>query len=261
MGLDVRFTTAPGLLLDVFDLHDRDRIVSFLTAERGKLRGVTRGARRKHSRFAGQLQPLSKVSVSWVEREGRDLVRITGVELLRPARRLTSTLEGILLGGYLADHMLQFAQENEASDALFRLLDSCLEALENGADLGLAARYYETWVLRLSGIFPPPRECPLCGRALAPGEGAVLGPSAEALLCASCGGEGPGAVAVSPQALEFLRRTAREGLAAMAARPTEPPVLAEIEALTGRVRRAFLGHELRSYGVLRQTLGDAGLGP
>ena len=48
-------TSAEAILLDVVDLHDRDRIVTFLTRERGKLRGVARGARRKYSRFAGQL--------------------------------------------------------------------------------------------------------------------------------------------------------------------------------------------------------------
>ena len=256
----MRFATAPALLLDVFDLHDRDRIVTFLTAERGKVRGVARGARRKYSRFAGQLQPLAKVALTWFEKEGRDLARITGVELLRPARRLNSTLEGILMGGYLADHMLEFAQENEASDASFRLLDSSLEALEAGVDLGLAARYYETWVLRLAGIFPPPRQCPQCGRSLGPEEGAVLGPAGEALLCAACGADAPGALRVSPAALDFLRRTAREGLAAIASRPPEPAVLAEVEALAARVRRAFLGHELKSHGVMQRTLGEAGLG-
>ena len=62
--------SAEALLLDAFDLQDGDRIVTFLTRDRGKVRGVAKGAKRKYSRFAGQLQPLAKVKVTWFEKEG-----------------------------------------------------------------------------------------------------------------------------------------------------------------------------------------------
>lgn len=252
----MQLLTAEALLLDVMDLQERDRIVTLLTAAHGKVRGVARGARRKYSRFAGQLQPLAKVRVTWFEKEGRELARISDVALLRPARPLQASLEGILLGSYLADHCLQFAQENEESDHLYRLLDSTVQALLDGADRELAARYFETWVLRLAGIFPPPRECPSCGRELAAGEAARLAPSEDALICADCAAEAPGGAAVTPGALDFLRRSARESLPRMGERPPPPAVLAEVEALCGRIRRAFLGHELKSYGVIRRTLGE-----
>jgi DNA repair protein RecO (recombination protein O) len=245
----MRFHTAEALLLDVVDLHDRDRIVTFLTRDQGKKKGVARGARRKYSRFAGQLQPLAKVQVTWFEKEGRELGRVTAVELLRPAHRLQADLEGILLGSYLADHLLEFAQENEASEHLYRLLDTTLEALLAGVDRDLAARYFEAWVLRLAGIFPAPRECPLCGRALT---SAVLPAGGEGLLCAECAG-GERGTRVGEEALDFLRRTAREDLQAMARRPPGAAVLREVEELTARVRRGFLHRELRSYEVIRRT--------
>ena len=65
---------AEALILEVTDLHDRDRIVTFLTREQGKRRGVAKGARTKHSRFGGQLQPLAKAEITWFEKEGRDLI-------------------------------------------------------------------------------------------------------------------------------------------------------------------------------------------
>lgn len=253
----MRSIAAPAILLDVFDLQERDRIVAFLTAEHGKKRGVARGARRKYSRFSGRLQPLSKVRIAWFEKDGRDLVRIEDADLLRPATRLQSTLEGLLLSATMADHMLEFAQENEASGPFFRLLDSSLAALEEGAGLALAARYYETWVLRLAGVFPPPRECPHCGRELSADEPVALAAAGDALLCSSCAGYG--ATPVGQAALAFLRRSARESLTTMAASPPPHQVLAEVEEVAGRVRRAFLGHELKSYPVMRRTLGGAAL--
>src|SRR4029079_3991446 len=205
MGLQ----TAEALILDVRDLHDRDRIVTFLTREHGKKSGVAKGARVKHSRFGGQLQPLAKVQVTWFEREGRDLVRVSSVELIRAAQSLQSDLEGLLLGSYLADHLLEFAQEGQASDHLFRLLDSTLQALAAGVDRDLATRYFEAWVLRIAGVFPAPHVCPSCGRSFPP-EGAMLPRSGETLLCLDCGGLS--GFSVAPETLEFLCRIGREAL-------------------------------------------------
>lgn len=252
------FHSSEAVILDVQDLQDSDRIVALLTRDGGKKRGVARGARRPHSRFGGQLQPLAKVRVHWFAKEGRDLVRISSVELLRPAAPLQTDLEGLLLGSYLADHMLEFAQEDEPSDLHYRLLDATLEALLAGVDRDLAARYFEAWVLRLSGVFPPPRECPACRRPF-PAEGALLPPGADGLVCPDCagtaaGGGARGGLAAGPEVIDFLCRIGGASLPAVAAAPPPAAVLRQVEQLCARVRRQFLQHELRSYEVIQRTL-------
>ncbi|KAB2964362.1 MAG: DNA repair protein RecO [Thermoanaerobaculia bacterium] len=249
---------AEAILLGVHDLQEADRIVEFLTREQGKRRGVARGARRRFSRFAGELQPLARARVTWFEKEGRELVRISSVELVRAPRELMGDLEGLLLSTYLGETLSTFAQEGEPAEALFRLTDAVLAALAAGADVRTVVRYFESWVLRLAGVFPPPLDCPLCGREL--GASASLAASGEALLCRDCARTQPGAVAVSAAALEFWRRIGREGPAAVAARPPGEATLEEVGEVSGRVRRHFLGHELRSLEVLRRTLGSAGAG-
>jgi DNA repair protein RecO (recombination protein O) len=248
----VSLITSEALLLDVLDLQDRDRIVTFLTREHGKKKGVARGARARHSRFTGQLQPLSKVQITWYEKEGRELGRISSVELVRPAHRLQEDLDGILLGSYLADHLLEFAQENESSDLFFRLLDSTLDALLEGVDRDLAARYFEVWVLRLAGVFPQPHECPSCGRPL---EGWVTLPaSGETLLCSDCGGYG--GLIVRPETLELVRRIGRLSLSTPTELAATPEALRQLEEISARVRRTFLQRELRSYEVIQRTLAQ-----
>lgn len=216
------------------------------------MRGVARAAKRKYSRFAGQLQPLAKVRATWFEKEGRELASISSIELLRAADRLYQDLEGILHGSYLAGTMLEFAQEHEDSDHMYRLLDSTVEALVAGVDRALAARFFEAWVLRLAGVFPAPGECPSCGGELA-AKGAAVPASGEALTCGDCAGAG--AQILSAEALAFLSRIGTSRLTRLARRPPSPAVLAECEEASGRVRRSFLQHELKSYRVLRDTLG------
>lgn len=249
----MHFHQAEVLLLDVAPLGDADRIVTFLTRERGRKRGVARGARRRYSRHSGQLQLLSKADVQWLEKEGRELARLTQVELVRSADRLLGDLEGILVGSVLAESAGVFAPEDEPSELVYRLLDSTIEALLGGVDRRLALRYFESWLLRLSGIFPAPEECPVCGRPV--GEAAVLVGAGEALVCAECGRGDPGSLAVSAPALGFLRRIGREPLRRLAEGPPAPEVLAEVGRVTGAVRRRFLQHELKSVLVLERTLG------
>ncbi|MFP3940476.1 MAG: DNA repair protein RecO, partial [Thermoanaerobaculia bacterium] len=167
---------------------------------------------------------------------------------------------GILLGGYLAEHLVEFVQEDEPAELPFRLLDSTVEALLAGVDRDLAARYFETWVLRLSGIFPPPRECPACERPF-PARGAVLPPGDEALVCPDCAGdpshvESGGGLVVGPEVVDLLLRVGREPLVEMAGRAPRPEALRRTEELTREVRRRFLGRELRSYGVMQRSLAS-----
>lgn len=244
-------TSAEALLLDVVDLHDRDRIVTFLTRERGKVRGVARGARRKYSRFAGQLQPLAKLQITWFEKEGRELVRISGAEVVALPTRLQGDLEGILLGSYLAEHLLEMVQENEPAELYYRLLDATLAALAAGVDRDLVTRWFEVWALHLAGVFPVPEGCPQCGRALA--GGALLPASGEALVCRDCAG-GAAATEVEPRVVELLARFARQRPAELAAAPPPAVDLRRIEEVVTRVRRTFLERELKSYLVMQRTL-------
>lgn len=247
----MQLQTSEALVLDVVDLHDYDRIVTFLTRRRGKKRGVAKGARRKFSRFGGQLQPLAKVSVTWREKEGRDLVRVSSVEMLRPVDAVLGDLEGLLLSAYLRDHMLEFAQEDEPEDKMYRLLDSTTEALLAGLDRGLVTRYFETWILRLAGIFPAPYLCPECDRPLAE-QGAVLPADSEGLTCRDCGGSR--VMPISRDVLLFLLRVGSESLSQMGTSPPTLATLEKVDKLCAAVRRRFLQHELRSYKVIRETL-------
>jgi DNA repair protein RecO (recombination protein O) len=75
--------TAEALILRTYKLGEADRIVVFLTRDRGKKRGVAKGARRPRSRFVGALEPLTEVRVAYFEKEGRELVGLNYAETVR----------------------------------------------------------------------------------------------------------------------------------------------------------------------------------
>src|SRR6187399_3750998 len=75
--------TTDALILRTYKLGESDRIVVFLTRDRGKKRGVAKNARQSRRRFGGALEPMTFGRVGYLERERRDLVSVHYVEALR----------------------------------------------------------------------------------------------------------------------------------------------------------------------------------
>lgn len=172
---------ADALILRTYRLGESDRLVVFLTRDRGKKRGVAKNARQSRRRFGGALEPMTYGRVSYVERERRDLVRLEYVELIRSplsvghsaagrehvsgatgdgspsaASRSDDATFGYV--GYFAELLDEWAQENDPNETLFRLGVSVLEALVVGVPVASLARYFEYWLLRLQGVYQPPAE-------------------------------------------------------------------------------------------------------
>jgi DNA repair protein RecO (recombination protein O) len=158
--------TADALILRTYKLGEADRIVVFLTRDRGKKRGVAKGARRPRSRFAAALEPMTEVRVAYFEKERRELVGLNYAETVRSPLALAmrgpgeaGPFDGEALGyiGYFAELLDEWAQEADADDRLYRLGASMLDALSAGAPVEPLARYFEYWLLRLQGVYPEAR--------------------------------------------------------------------------------------------------------
>src|SRR3954467_8137636 len=160
--------TSEALILRTYKLGESDRIVVFLTRDRGKKGGVAKGARKAKSKFIGALEPMTRAGVAYYEREQRDLVRINYVELTRSP---LSAASGDALGhvGYFAELIDEWAPEAHADERLYRLGSSVLDAMAVGAPVESLARYFEYWLLRLQGVYPSIRQCPACGADLSDG--------------------------------------------------------------------------------------------
>jgi DNA repair protein RecO (recombination protein O) len=146
--------TAEALVLRTYKLGEADRIVVFLTRDRGKKRGVAPNARKSRKRFGAALEPLTEVRVSYFEKEQRELV---GLNYAEPVRSPLSAVTPEALGysHYFAELIDEWAAEADVDERLFRLGTSALEALVSGAPVDALARYFECWLLRLQGVYPP----------------------------------------------------------------------------------------------------------
>jgi len=208
--------SADALILRTYKLGEADRIVVFLTRDRGKKRGVAKGARRTKSNFVGALEPLTHARVAYFERERRELVNLNYSEASRSALS-NATIEGLGCATYCADLIDEWAADGHEDERLYRLGVSMVEALASGAPPEPLTRYFEFWLLSLQGVYP-------AGRV------PTLSPGAQAFLAA--------ARKVGPQELSGVVAT-RE-------------VLRELELLHRSVIAMHLEREPRSMRVLKE---------
>ena len=245
--------TSEALILRTYKLGEADRIVVFLTRDRGKKRGVAKGARRAKSRFTGTLESLTRAGVAYYERELRDLVRINYIETQRSPLSVVARngQDASALGHaeYFAELIDEWAPEAHADERLYRLGSAVVDALSDGAPIERLARYFEYWILRLQGVYPALSVCPGCGGPLE--AGAVMPPREHMFLCRRCASAGHG-TDISGEALRFLRAAGRTAPERMDTLVLDARASRELETVHRRLLNTHLEKELKSVRVLRE---------
>lgn len=191
---------------------ETDKLAVLFASEEGKVRGWANGARRPRSRFGGALEAGNCVEAQWFEREGRELVTLDRCDLVSSALPLVRDPLRAAALGYLSELVEVFATEREPQPKLYRLVAACRAALfADRPPLPLAA-YFESWLLRLAGLYPRPGVC-ACGAGFEAG-GAVFFEDGPSFRCSSCAaGRGEPTARLSAGAVALLRefRTAPPG--------------------------------------------------
>lgn len=157
-----------AIVLQTYPFKESDLVVSFLTRDQGKLRGVAKRARRPKSNFGSGLERLSQVKMSYFQRETRELVNLDSCELIRSQFALLGDYGAAVALDYLAEISEQLLPPGEANERYFRLLVAVLDYLRSGAagSVWRAVTYFSLWAVRLAGILPELHVCIGCGNWL-----------------------------------------------------------------------------------------------
>ncbi|MBN2199617.1 MAG: DNA repair protein RecO [Candidatus Aminicenantes bacterium] len=163
---------------------DQDKIVTFFSRDKGLVRGVAKGARKFGNRFGSLLEPLTFVTVFYYEKERRDLVTVSGCDLIESFFETQKDPAAAATLAYFAELIEEFFPARSREDLVFRLLLATLRALKAGGNRALLARYFEAWFLRINGLLPDVRKCRRCRRPL--DGGGFLSGKKDGLLCTDC---------------------------------------------------------------------------
>ncbi len=122
-----------AIVLRTYPFKEADLVVSFLTRDQGKLRGVAKRARRPKSLFGSGLERLSHVRMAYFQRESHELVNLDSCELIRSQFDLASDYQASIALDFFAEATDLLLPSGEASEKFFRLLVAVLESLRTPA--------------------------------------------------------------------------------------------------------------------------------
>jgi len=186
-----------ALVLRTYPLKEADLIVSLLSRDQGKLRGVAKRARRPKSAFGSGLERLSHVRMAYFQRENRELVNLDSCEIIRSQFDLVGDFATSVALDYFAEASDLLLPDAESNEKFFRLLLAVLDFLrspageENGPTgrVWRAVTYFSFWAVRLSGWLPELHVCMNCGSVLddpETPERAFFSRGQAGLLCGHC---------------------------------------------------------------------------
>lgn len=182
-------TVTSGVVLRVTDTKETDRILTVLTADRGKIPLIARGARRKNSRLAAacQLPAYSELTIykrgGWYildEASPLELFDALGrdIELLALASWFCELTEAVC------------AEETPAPEVLSLLLNALYALCYTDRPPRLVKAAFQFRLMALAGFEPLADGCALCGRGDA--EAPMLDVQGGFVTCGGCRGPDAG---------------------------------------------------------------------
>ena len=221
----------PAVVIRTRAFGESDKIVTFLTRDRGKIAGIAKGAQRSKRRFVNVLEPFTHVDVTLRLRPGRDLAFVNACVLLDAPISLARDLLKFAYASYVLELTDRMVREHEAGPDTYELVRDAIALLEHGEAEPGVLRAFELHLLRLTGYEPELDRCRRCGTA-ATGATMYVHPARGGVLCVRCRGEGR-AYHASPPVLERLIALQRTPFTAGDAAPFRlaPGMAAEARAL------------------------------
>lgn len=236
-----------GVVLRSVKLGEADRIVTFLTEGRGKVRAVAKGIRKPKSRFGARLEPTTHLDLQLYE--GRNLDVVTQVETIDSNRRLRETYGAFTQAIAMLEAVDHVAQEGEANIGLYRMLAAALRTLAEDPVPAVSAAFF--WkLLALEGVSPVLDACARCDETVVDAA-ATFDVAEGGVICRACAG--PGAPVVTAAGIVLVGRILGGGLRGVLAEPPGP-ALAEAESLALRSLEHHLERRLRSTPMLLASI-------
>lgn len=190
-----------GVVLRQTETKEADKILTVLTAEKGKISVIARGARRKGSRLAAVSQLLAYSELTAYESRGWYMLSEGATVQLFSGLR--TDMERLALASYFAELTETVTQEGESAEEILPLLLNALYALgELKKDPLLVKAAFELRLLSIAGFTPMLEGCCRCGSDLSFG---YLDAAEGGLVCGECASAGFGLLPLSAGALAAAR--------------------------------------------------------
>ena len=151
-----------AIVLRTWPFEEADLLVSLLTREQGRIKGVARHAMRSRRRFGGALEPMTYVRATYAEKPKQELVRLDAFEILWSPLKEPIDYERTAALEFVAEVLEEALPEQAPEDAVFRLSLAVMDEMQVGR-VWMPVTYFALWMSRLMGWMPALGHCVACG--------------------------------------------------------------------------------------------------
>ena len=240
--------SSDALILRTWPIHEADLIVSFLTRDYGKVKGLAKAALKSRKRFGGALEPMTYARAYFADKPRQEFVRLDQLELLASPLAAPVDYARIAVLSFYAEVLEEALPEHDPHETVFRLLLAVLEQT-TVAQPWMPLTYFSLWMTRLMGWLPGLDACTQCGERFAPGE-ASFHPQSDGLFC-HLHRQGPGTILAADSWLLALRML-REPVTAFADEPWPRRRAQDLRRFTVQSLERHLERRLRSVTALQR---------
>jgi DNA repair protein RecO (recombination protein O) len=241
-----------AFVLQTWPFREGDLIVSFLTRDLGKLRGVARRARRPKSGFGSGLERLSHIRMSYFQRENRELVNIDSCDLLHSQFAVLADFASACALDFFAEVSEQLLPAAEPNEKYFRLITAVLDHLRSG-NAWRAVTYFSVWAVKLAGLLPELHVCHGCGLSLeAEAERAYFTRQRSGLFCHDCRAalDLRGSWELTPQSRAIAEEILHTPIAQLSDRPWTQSTAADLRRFLAQQMESQIERRLITFPVL-----------
>jgi DNA repair protein RecO (recombination protein O) len=232
-----------AIVMRSYPLRDTSRIVHLLSAERGHIKVVAKGARGPKSRFGAALEPFTRIRAVVYYKPNRELQLLSQADIIAARRGLAGSVARFAYASAVIELLEQLLGGEEPNPPLHRLVDTILALLEKSPEENLRSSFmmFVMRLLELQGYRPELGHCVSCQGSV--GERLGFDATRGGVVCGRCYDTGGTALSLSPAGRSLLAGLLEHGPPTAFAPATGDEV--------ARVLDAFLRAHLPRYRKLR----------
>jgi DNA repair protein RecO (recombination protein O) len=241
-----------AVIIGTLNLGEADKLVTFFSLDRGRLRGVAKNARKSFRRFGAGLELFTHARLHLYEKEHQELIRIESADIISQHFEITGDLDRMAAGSVIVELVREIAPEGERNAQAFLLLAHVLHLLNDGVDPLFLLKIFEIRFLSLLGFQPKLDKCLSCGCGAE--RPMVFYGLKGGVICPDClVSSGEDQIRLSPGAIGFYYHALRMDLDKVTRLKPSVDIMRELDLAFSSHTLHILGKQLKSTAFLRSV--------
>jgi DNA repair protein RecO (recombination protein O) len=241
---------SPSIIMRVRDFGESDLMVTFFTPNRGRMKGVAKGARRSRKRFVNCLDMFSLADLEYSIRRKGDLCFIHSGRLLEGFPGLRNDFSAFSKASYMIE-LTEILFPWEIPDPnMFEIIKKSFGLLAEGKAVNLIPVIFEVMAMSCGGYGINLEKCCICGRIYT-GEGiAVFKPEKGGIACMKCQPVTAVSPGMSPVTVHVMRLMQSKSPTIFDHLNVSDESVCEIKAVLKLHREYHLGRPIKTAGYV-----------